>query len=101
MNAISTVNDISGAQWALLAVNVMLSIGGFVVTFMIQRLYKSVDQLYAQLGGMQREVTEHREDVLKNYACENDLITLRDSVFKRFDRFEDTMLRALQRSPTP
>lgn len=93
--------EISLTQFILIVVNVMLSLAGFIITFMIQRLYKSIDQLYTQQVGIQREVTLHREDLLKNYASTADLSSVRDEVFKRFDRFEDTIMKAIRRIPGP
>lgn len=93
--------EISVGQMILIVINILLTIVGFTISLMIKRLYESVDNLVLKDAAIQREVTEHREDVLKNYASGADLAALRDEFFKRFDRFEDNIMHAIRRIPPP
>lgn len=92
--------DISVGQILLIAVNALLAVCGFVISLMIKRLYDSVDKLASRDMLIQEQVTSHREDVLKNYSSVSDLNELKSEVFKRFDRFEDTVMSAIRKIPS-
>ncbi len=63
---------------------------------MIKRLYVSVDALAKKDNAIEAMVTKHREDVLQNYSKSTSLAELKDDVFKRFDRFEDNVMKAIR-----
>lgn len=86
-------------QIILIVINLLLAIVGFTISLMIKRLYQSVDALVLKDAAIQKEVTEHREDVLRNYSSTSELAALRDEVFKRLDRFEDNIMHAIRRIP--
>lgn len=90
---------ISIGQIVLIAINILLTICGFVISFMIKRLYDSVDKQTAISTSIQQQVVNHREDVLKNYSSTTDLNELKSEVFRRFDRFEDTVMSAIRKIP--
>lgn len=95
------MNDITAPQLVLITVNILFTVCGFVISLMIKRLYESVDKLIDKDTLIEAQVTAHREDVLKNYSSVSDLSDLKAEVFKRFDRFEDTIMHAIRKIPAP
>lgn len=100
----------SAIELAHIAINSLVAIAGFAITFMIYRLYNSIDNLKARddaiedaLNDHKKEVatliTIHREDVLANYASNNKFSELKHELVGRFDRFEDKVLGAIRNIP--
>jgi len=88
-------------QIILALINILMTLVGVLVAFQVKRLYQSVDALSGKDTQLEQQITAHREDVLRNYSSTNELAAVRDEVFKRFDRFEDTIMGAIRRIPGP
>lgn len=77
---------------ALLIMNAILAIGGFVIAFMINTLNARLKSMEATDKRIEATQTLHREDVLKNYVSTSDLESLKKDIIDRIDRFEDLIL---------
>lgn len=93
------LEGISGGQVILIVINLLLCIVGFVISLMIKRLYQSVDLLVKKDDAIQLQVNTHREDTLRNFSRTEELKNLREEVFKRMDRMEDSIMRAIRNIP--
>lgn len=88
------------AQLVSIVINILLTVVGVLIAFQVRRLYQAIDALGLKDSQLEKQILEHREDVLKNYTSSNELGALRDDVYKRFDRFEDNIMSAIRRIPT-
>lgn len=86
-------------QFVIIAVNILIAVAGFVISFMIHRLYKSIDSLAKKDAEIARIVAEHREDVLRNYSSNTSFNALKQEITGRLDRFEDNILAAIRKIP--
>ena len=73
--------------------NALLCVGGFILTVIIKRLYKTIDDLVAADENLRDIMQAHREDVLRNYPMNAQLQQVKMELLGRFDRLEDTLLK--------
>lgn len=89
------------ASWdkdvVLMVLNGIMVIGGFIISFLLARLIDTIKQLEAKDQELDRKITLHREDVLKNYATETSLATVKIDIIDRIDRFEKTIVAIIGR----
>lgn len=65
---------------------------GLVVTlimFIIRRAFTKIDDGQKQHRSLEKELSEHKIDVAKNYVGKDDLSDLKGEIFKRFDKSDD------------
>lgn len=86
-------------QIILIVVNAFVAIAGFVISFMILRLYKSIDMLARKDEEIAELVASHREDVLRNYSSNARFNELKTELVTSFNRFEDKILAAIRNIP--
>jgi hypothetical protein len=92
-------DTMSTGQIVLIVINILLTMVGASIAFQIKRLYEAIDALASKDEQMEKQITAHREDMLKNYSSTVELNSLRNEVFKRFDRFEDNVMNAIRKIP--
>lgn len=81
---------------ALLVIGTVLTVGGFVGTFMLHSLMTKINSLQKSDKELEDTIVKHREDVLRNYVSKPDLDSLKKDILDRLDRFEDLMLSIKQ-----
>lgn len=90
----------------LILISGVLSVAGFVGAFAINRLAKSIDGLVSSDTAIQKQLTDHREDMVKNYVRHDRLDShkvehrhalaeIKQDVVGRIDRMELSFKEAL------
>lgn len=78
---------------ALLVLGTLLSIGGFIVTWLLLSFRSKLDSLEETDKQLENIVIGHREDVLKNYVTTSQLDSMKKDIIDRIDRFEQLVIR--------
>ena len=93
------LGDIPLWQFLLLIINALIAVAGFIISFSIARLIKSIDRLTQEDKHLHERISEHREDVLRNYirseTVTHQIDTLRKDVIGRMDRMDISFKEAL------
>jgi hypothetical protein len=80
--------NIEQLQWI---VNILGILFGFIASLMIKGLLDDLKSLKSQ-------VASHREDVLKNYPSNSDLLSMKDDIMDRLDKAEHNIKNSVQAS---
>lgn len=81
----------SNGELLLYALNALGVIFGFIASLLIKGLFDDLKTL-------KELVAVHREDMLKNYPSNNDLVELKDDIMERLDKAEHNIKNSLQAS---
>ncbi len=60
-----------------------------LMMFIIRRAFTKIDENTKQSQSLEKELSEHKIDVAKNYVGKDDLSDLKGEIFKRFDKSDD------------
>ena len=86
-------------QFLLLIINALIAVAGFIISFSIARLIKAIDRLTQEDKHLHERISEHREDVLRNYiradTVTHQLDSMKKDVLGRMDRMDASFKEAL------